>query len=149
MIISRRRVGLVEIEKIKDGGENDVRFLWIECVIRGGGGGGGRDSCCFFESSFFFDLEAWSFNYKSHLCTVKCTWKPVIITMVFRNIYYYCTLLYLSRWIISRVRKGFKRKYLHMLNISIVDHVIFIWIISFLRFQRYFIYKFYGPSKFK
>lgn len=143
MIISRRRVGLVEIEKIKDGGENDVRFLWIECVIRGGRGGIRALSEC------FFDLKDWSFNCKSHLCIVKCTWKPIIITTVFRNIYYYYTLLYLSQWIILHVT-NFKRKYLHMLKkyfhcwsfifstlmfgFNSSSLVIFIWIISFLFF---------------
>lgn len=97
----------MEIEKIKDGGENDVRFLWIECVIRGGRG----DSC---SCRMFFCSQS-SFNYKSHLCIVKCTWKPVIITMLFRTIYYYYALIYLSQWITLHVT-NFKRKYLHMLK---------------------------------
>lgn len=76
------------------------------------GGEGGESAL----SECFFDLEDWSFNYKSHLCIVKCTWKPVIIATILGNIYYYCTLHFISVTMnyFFTLFADFKGKYLHM-----------------------------------
>lgn len=60
-------------------------------VQLGGGEGEGERERVLFEECFF-DLEDWSFNYKSHLCIVKCTWKPVITATIPQK---YLLLLYI------------------------------------------------------